>query len=243
MLTTPAKEVRMRTLSCIAVAAWLSVPLMAQSTVYVAPVPQPGDPNYLPYQLHKLGETLQRNQVNAAHLDALRSQAEVNRAILDQLKRDELDSLLSLASLLEAAGTEEQKASLRQVIEQKLDAFIPDLLRTYPPGSTLVFGTPGFPWAPQQVAGVLRGKPVAVDLSYSDAFRILTENPDVIGLVEVEINVYQAFETVKIICHDKSGGRLWERKTILNAGGGPEQLARDMVGRLLKKVKGLQCSG
>lgn len=215
--------------------------LFAQSTVYVAPVPQPGDPNYIPYQLQQLGQALQRNQVNTAQINALRSQAEVNRAILAQLKRDELESLLSLVSLLETAGTEEQKAMLRQLIQQKLDDFIPASLRSYSAGTTLVIATPGFPWAAQQIAGVLTGSPVAADIGYGDALRVLSENPNVDGLVEVEVNVYQAFETVKVICRDKAGTRQWEKKTVLNAGGGPEQLARDMVGRLLKKVKGRHC--
>ena len=214
---------------------------LAQQTVYVAPVPQVGDPNYIPYQMNQLGEILRRNQVQAAQLDALNAQAELARTVAQSLKPSEVENLLSLAKLLDAAGTPEQKQALQTVIQQKLDQLLPVGLRAYPAGTVLVFATPGFPWAAQQVAGVLAGKPVALDTSLAEVRSIASSNPNVAGIVEVEVNVYQAYETVKANCLRADGTKVWSKKTLFNMGGSPEQLAREMVGKLLGKVKGQTC--
>jgi hypothetical protein len=215
--------------------------VLAQQTVHVAPVPQPGDPNYISYQMNQLGEILRRNQIHAAQLEALNAQAELARTAAQSLKPSEVENLLNLAKLLDAAGTPEQKQALQVVIQQKLDHLLPVGLRAYPPGTVLVFATPGFPWAAQQVAGVLAGKPVALDTSLAEVRAIASSNPNVVGIVEVEVNVYQAYETVKANCLRTDGAKVWSKKTLFNMGGSPEQLARDMVGKLLGKVKGQAC--
>lgn len=220
----------------------IATPVICQPTVYVAPVPQPGDPSYLSYQLNQLGETLRRNQMQSAQVDALSMQAELAKKVLSEsLKREELESLVSLAKLLDAAGTPEQKKALQVVIQQKLDQLIPPTLRSYPPGTSLVIASPGFPWAARQVADVLGGHPVALDGSLSDLQSILSASPNVVGYVEVEVNVYSAYETVKANCRHRSGNLLWSKMTFWNMGGSPESLAHEMVGRLLKKIRGQEC--
>jgi hypothetical protein len=165
----------------------------AQETVYVAPAPQPGDPAYISYRLDQLAEVLRRNEIASARLEVFKNQAAINQKLLDRIDLEELESLVSLATVLEAAGTEDQRQALSQVISSRLEAMLPASLRTYPPGTSLVVAAPGFPWAAEQVAGVLGGKPVAIEES-------------------------------------------------MNAGGGPEKLAREMVGALFKKVRGKTCS-
>jgi hypothetical protein len=192
--------------------------------------------------MSQLGEILRRNQIHAAQLEALNAQAELARAAATQsLKREEVESLLSLAKLLDTAGTADQKQALQTIIQQKLDQLLPANLRAYPPGTVLVFATPGFPWAAQQVAGVLAGRPVALDASFADVRNLASSNPNVVGTVEVEVNVYQAYETVKANCLRPDGTKVWSKKTLFNAGGSPDQLAREMVGKLLSKVKGQTC--
>jgi hypothetical protein len=63
-----------------------------------------------------------------------------------------------------------------------------------------------------------------------------------VGVVEVEVNVYQAYETVRAVCYRPNGSEAWHERRLLNAGGGPEKLAREMVGAPLKKVRGKTCS-
>ena len=214
----------------------------AQQTVYVAPVPQPADPNYIPYQLNQLGAILRRNEVQAAQLEMVNARADLARALAQSVKREEVDDLVSLAKLLDTVGTPEQKRALQAVIQQKLDQLIPAGLRTYPPGTVLVFSTPGFPWAAEQVAGVLGGgRPTPLEASLAEVRAIVSANSNVVGYLEVEVNVYQAFETVKANCFRRDGSLAWSKKTLLNAGGGPDKLAREMVGRLLKKVHGQNC--
>ncbi len=218
-------------------------PLFAQETVYVAPVPQVGDPNYITFQLGHLGNILRRNQIQAAQLEALNAQAEAARAAALSMRIEDIESLLSLANLLETAGTSEQKQALQAVIQQKLQQILPATIRSYPAGTTLVFATPGFTWAAQRAAGTLAGHPVATEATYSEALEIARSNANVSGVVEIEVNVYQAFETVKANCYRRDGSLAWSEKTLLNAGGSPEDLARSMVGRLVTKIKGKKCPG
>lgn len=220
----------------------LAMPLMAEQTVYVAPAPQPGDANYVPYQLNQLGEILRRNEMHSAQLDMINAQADLSRALAESVEREEIDSLVSLAQLLDAAGTAEQKATLQTIIQQKLDDLLPATLRPYPPDTVLVFASPGYPWAAQQIAAVLAGsKPTFVDATLSEVLPLVSSNPNVVAYVEVEVNVHQAFENVKATCYRPDASVVWTKKTILNAGGSPERLARTMTGRLLKKVRGAKC--
>lgn len=85
------------------------------------------------------------------------------------------------------------------------------------------------------------GRPAALNASLADVRNIVSANPSVVGYVEVEVNVYQAFETVKANCYLRDGTLAWPKKTLLNAGAAPETLAREMLGRLLKKVHGQSC--
>jgi hypothetical protein len=216
-------------------------PSRAQETVYVAPAPQPGDPAYISYRLDQLAESLRRSELDAARLEVFQSQAAVNRRLLDKIDREELESLVGLAAALESAGTEDQRRALGVVITSKLEAMLPANLRTYAPGTTLVVAAPGFPWAAEHVAGVLGGKPLSIEATRAEALTLAQKDPNVVGVVEVEVNVYQAYETVRAVCYRPDGGEAWHERRLLNAGGGPEKLARDMVGALLKKVRGRTC--
>lgn len=111
----------------------------------------------------------------------------------------------------------------------------------YPDRSVLVIATPGYPWAAADVSKVLGMRATPVDMGLAEAADVALEDPKLLGVVEVEINVAQFYETVYAICRDKHGKEIWREKRMLNFGGGPERLARDMVAGLLKKVKGKKC--
>lgn len=210
-------------------------------TVYVAPVPQPGDPAYIPYQLNQLSETLRENEVDAARVEAFRAQAAVNQALLEKINREELEALVQLAELLETAGTEDQRQALGAVITSKLEALLPASFRSFPPGTTLVVASPGFHWAAEHVAGVVGGKPIALNSSRSEIIAVAKADTNVVGVIEVEVNVHQVYETVRAVCYRPDGTQLWKEGRVLNSGGNAEKVARDMVGALLKKVRGKSC--
>lgn len=113
--------------------------------------------------------------------------------------------------------------------------------RTFPDKSVLVISTPGYSWAAEDIAKVLGVRATALDIGLVDATDLTRSDPRLVGLVEVEINVAQYFETVYAICRDKQGQEVWREKRVLNFGGGPDRLARDMVAGLMKKVKGRKC--
>jgi hypothetical protein len=112
---------------------------------------------------------------------------------------------------------------------------------TYPPESVVVVATPGFDWAASDVSRVLGVRAVPLSVSLVEAAEIARSQSNVVGVVEVEINVDQSFETVYAICRNETGTEIWRVKRMLNFGGRRETLARSMVGALLKKIKGKRC--
>ena len=113
--------------------------------------------------------------------------------------------------------------------------------KSYPPESVVVVATPGFDWAAADVARVLGVRAVPLTVSLVEAADIARNEANVLGVVEVEINVDQPFEAVYAICRNESGVEIWREKRMLNFGGGRERLAKSMVGALLTKVKGKRC--
>ena len=112
---------------------------------------------------------------------------------------------------------------------------------TYPENSVVVVATPGFPWAAEDVSKVLGVRATPLDVGLVEAADIAKAEPNVIGVVEVQVNVSQFYETVYAICRNDQGHEIWREKRMLNFGGGQERLARDMVRGLLKKVNGKRC--
>lgn len=111
----------------------------------------------------------------------------------------------------------------------------------YPPNSVLVVATPGYDWAAADVSRVLGVRSNPVVMSLFDARDIASLDPNVIGVVEIELNLDQFYENVIAICRDEDGNERWREKRMLNFGGGKERLARTMVGGLLKKVRDKKC--
>ena len=111
----------------------------------------------------------------------------------------------------------------------------------YKPNTVIVIATPGYEWAAHDVANVLLVNTSPQEISLKAAYDIMQDNENVVGLVEVELNLDQFYETVYAICRDSNGKEVWKKKRMLNFGGGKERLAKDMVGGLLKKVKGKTC--
>jgi hypothetical protein len=112
---------------------------------------------------------------------------------------------------------------------------------SYPEDCVLVVATPGFDWAATEVSQVLDVRAVPVAMSLFDAAQVAKNDANVLGVVEVELNLSQFIETAYVICRDASGAEKWRVKRMLNFGGGQERLARDMVQGLLKKAKGKKC--
>lgn len=108
-------------------------------------------------------------------------------------------------------------------------------------GSVIVVATPNYFWAAEDVASVLGSPAKPMDISLQEAFQIAAREQSVVGVVDVELNLFQAYETVFARCYSPEKKELWRKKRLLNFGGGPDRLARDMVGALLRKVKNKTC--
>ncbi len=112
---------------------------------------------------------------------------------------------------------------------------------TYKPGTVIVISNAEFPWAARDVASVLGSSAKAYELSLFEARQQVMYNPNVVGLVEVILNLDQAYETVAAVCRDKETKKVWQETRVINFMGGRERLARDMTGALVTKVRGMRC--
>ncbi|MEN5036723.1 hypothetical protein [Pseudomonas sp. TWI929] len=111
----------------------------------------------------------------------------------------------------------------------------------YSPGTVIVVATPGFEWAAQNVAQVINAEAVAPKVSWFAARNLALYNENVVGVVEVSVDVDNIFESVSAVCRDKETTAVWKETRILNFAGGRDRLARDMVGALVTKVSGKPC--
>lgn len=124
-------------------------------------------------------------------------------------------------------------------VNKKIIAGGPD--NPYKPNTVIVVSSPGFPWAAENVAKVLNANAVAQDISLYEAYNHVLYNENVIGLVEVVVNVDQLYEVVYAICRNNETQQVWKETRIVNFAGGRETLARSMVGALVQKVSGKSC--
>lgn len=100
-------------------------------------------------------------------------------------------------------------------------------------------------WAAEIVAARLDGEFEVLEGGLAGALRFSREHPgEAAGILEVLIDVHTVFEEVRITCFDTSGRERWKRKTELNAGGSEEKMERNMLDRVIEKIKkkGLQCA-
>ncbi|VVN64625.1 hypothetical protein [Pseudomonas fluorescens] len=144
---------------------------------------------------------------------------------------------LGLISLLAGCGSEPFQPEVRDsnVHLQRSEQNI------YEPGTVIVISNAEFPWAAKDVASVLGSNAKAYDLTLFEARQQVMYNPNVSGLVEVVLNLDQAYETVAAVCRDKETKKVWQETRVVNFMGGRERLARDMTGALVTKVRGMRC--
>lgn len=94
-------------------------------------------------------------------------------------------------------------------------------------------------WAAEIAAARLPGNTEVVEEGgFAGALRIVREEPGTVqGIVEIVIDVYRAFEEVVVTCMDPRGKKIWRKKSVVNAGGPEETLARNMLNRALNKAE------
>lgn len=112
----------------------------------------------------------------------------------------------------------------------------------YEDGTVLVASTgEDHPWAKHQIAGALPGEAIPFDGTIDDAFALARENDSVDGLVELNIDVDSAIESVRAVCFAADGSRVWQKKSSMSWFGSQEQMARRMVRKVAKKIDGMGC--
>ena len=111
----------------------------------------------------------------------------------------------------------------------------------YLPNTVIVIATPSFSWAAKDVADVLSANAISSDMSLFAARNLVMYNENVVGLVEVNVDVDNLYESVSAVCRDSETKRVWQETRVLNFAGGRDSLARSMVGALVTKVSGKQC--
>ena len=148
-------------------------------------------------------------------------------------------TVVSLATLVLAGCVSQPGQALSR--DPKVPVVIAGSGNPYLPNTVIVIATPGFPWAAKDIADVLSANAISPDISLFAARNLVMYNESVVGLVEVNVDVDNVFESVSAVCRDRETKKIWEETRVLNFAGGRESLARSMVGALVTKVSGKSC--
>lgn len=111
----------------------------------------------------------------------------------------------------------------------------------YKPNTVIVVSSPDFPWAADNVAKVINANAVAKNIGLYEAYNDVLYNKNVVGMIEVVVNVDQLYEVVFAVCRNKETQQVWKESRIINYGGGRETLAKTMVGGLVNEISGKSC--
>jgi len=110
----------------------------------------------------------------------------------------------------------------------------------YPPGTVLVVAPSNYPIAGVQISGGIPGA-VTVESSLVQAFRTAKSDPNITGVIDINLATDQAWETGRVVCYASSGEKRWEEKVFFNVGGGAERVAEKFTDKLAAKTRGKAC--
>jgi hypothetical protein len=111
----------------------------------------------------------------------------------------------------------------------------------FQPGTVLVIGPSSFPWAAPQVAGSVGKAASSFEGSLDQAVKTAATDSNVVGILEVGLEVDVVFESGRIVCYSPKGARVWEKVVRVSSPGGQEHIARNFVRKLSAKIKGKTC--
>lgn len=116
-----------------------------------------------------------------------------------------------------------------------------EVQKPYAPGTVLVVAPSKYPFAGVQIAGGIQGG-VVVEMSLIQAFNIAKSDPNVTGVIDINLATDQAWETGRVICYSSAGKKVWQEKVFFNFGGGAERVAEKFTDKLAAKTRGKSCS-
>ena len=110
----------------------------------------------------------------------------------------------------------------------------------YPPDTILVVAPSNYPFAAVQISGGIPGA-VVVETSLVQTFGIAKANPNVTGVIDINLATDQAWETGRVVCYASSGEKRWEERVFFNVGGGAQRIAEKFTDKLAAKTRGRRC--
>lgn len=111
----------------------------------------------------------------------------------------------------------------------------------YLAGTVLVLGPEKYDWAALQIATARGTSAVPIEGSLVSAVKIAGENPGVVGILQVTLDVEAIFETGRLTCYRPNGTKSWDKGVSVNFGGGPDKIARRYVKALADGTKSRTC--
>jgi tetratricopeptide (TPR) repeat protein len=112
---------------------------------------------------------------------------------------------------------------------------------SYPSDTVLVLPDEDYPWANVEIAAALGSSAVAVDEKLSSAVKLAIDDPNIIGIVQVDLSVDVPFESGRVVCYQPNGAKAWQKVVRMTYPGSAEAIAHRFINRLAKEVKGKRC--
>ena len=113
--------------------------------------------------------------------------------------------------------------------------------QSYPPRTVLVLPDEDYPWANVEIAAALGNSAVAVDEKLSSAVKLATGDPNIVGIVQVDLSVDVPFESGRVVCYQPNGAKGWQKVVRMTYPGSAEAIAHRFISKLAKQVKGKKC--
>jgi hypothetical protein len=111
----------------------------------------------------------------------------------------------------------------------------------YAPGTVLVIGPAKYDWAAPQIAGARGPTAVTVNGSLADAMKLAAVNRNIIGILQLDLDVEVVFETGTLTCYRPNGAKSWDKTVRVSSPGGAEHVAHVFVNKLAEKTRSTAC--
>lgn len=155
--------------------------------------------------------------------------------------RENWNKLLTTYPSSPAAAAAKAKLEVLEQVASSSQATTPPAPPQYAPGTILAIGPAKYDWAAPQIAGARGPSAVAINGSLSDAMKIAAANGNVVGILQLDLDVEVVFETGTLTCYRPNGAKSWDKTVRVSSPGGAEHVARVFVNKLADKTKSKTC--
>lgn len=117
---------------------------------------------------------------------------------------------------------------------------LPDLPDRFETDTTIVIATLKYEATALELARAMDGNAVALDISLREAFRLMANRPNIVGIIEVDFH-YHHSARVNITCWIPSRAEQWQISAPISSFISTSTKRKILPKKALKKMRGRSC--